>query len=159
MSRWRVVIVASLLVGGLVLAGAARWATTYSCRNPAFLTRASLGTGHPIPDFDAIIGVTGGLPYSNAWWDGAAYEFPHFLGLAEVDAWRLRAIEASTVEPILTRVLDDSPTYVLALDGEVAYADGSRGVLRWTRWQYGLLLCPFVLPYGDGPEWKIEYLN
>jgi hypothetical protein len=71
----------------------------------------------------------------------------------------MRAIEASTTEPLHERVLDDDPTYTLVLEIEVDYADGTRGVLRWARWQYGLLLCPFVLPYGDGPEWQIQHLD
>jgi len=159
MTRWRVLIAASLILGALVLASAARWAILGECRNPAILARPSLGVGHPLPDFDAIIAVTGGLPRSNAWWDGAAFEFPHFLRLAPVSAWRMRAIEAATTEPLHERVLDDDPTYTLVLEIEVDYADGTTGVLRWARWQYGLLLCPFVVPYGDGPEWQIQHLD
>jgi len=155
-TRWRLIIIAGLIVGGLALAGAARWATTNSCRNPAFIMRASSGTGHPVPDIQAIINVTGGLPRSNAWWDEAAYEFPHFLRLAEVQAWRLRTIEASAVEPIYARLTNKAATYVLSLEIEVDYADGTAGMLRWSRWQYGLLLCPFVVPRGGGPEWQIE---
>jgi hypothetical protein len=55
--------------------------------------------------------------------------------------------------------LDDDPTYFLSLEVEVDYVDGIMGVLRWTRWQYGLLFCPFVIPYGDGPAWSVERIQ
>jgi hypothetical protein len=156
MARWRIILVVGLLLACLGLSATLYRAGGGDCRNPAFLTRTSAGLDYPIPAFDQIIAVTGGLPRSNAEWDGFAYEFPHYLHLHPVTTWRIVSVQAWTNEPIQQRLVDDDPTYSLTLDIEVEYADGSLGLLRWSRWQYGLLLCPFVVPAGDGPPWTVQ---
>ncbi len=148
-----------LLLLSLTLAGLRRLLFSSSCREPIFLVRPSNVLGHPAPPLAAIVQQAGGLPTGRATLNADNLSFSSQAGISPAASWTVSGFTVVDHTPVQTRVLDDDPTYGVTFDVEVHYADGSTRVLRWTTWRYGLVLCPIVIPYGDGPPWKIEPLD
>jgi hypothetical protein len=148
-----------LLLVILPLAGLIQVLSSSHCRAPIFLNRNHHPLGNPTPPLAAIIQQAGGLPRSAAEMNADDLTFSLQTGVGPVASWRIMGLTVADSTPLHTRVLDDDPTYAITMDVEVHYADGSVSVLRWTTWRYGLVLCPIVIPYEDGPAWRIAPLD
>jgi hypothetical protein len=136
----------------LPLASLARMANGNNCRHPFIL-------GNAIPPLAAIIQNAGGLPRVGGEMNSDTFVFSAFSDVQPVTTYSVVSVVASDGQPLHVRALDDDPNYGLMVDVDVTFADGTQRVMRWTTWRYGLVLCPFVIPYGDGPPWRIAPLN
>ncbi len=160
MSKRRISLVVGLLLLSLILAGWLPVASASRCNTPTFV---QLATGainsNPTPPLAKIIGQTGGLPTTGSEFNANDLTFSSFSAIGAVDTWRITSFVVEDPTPVITRILDDDPNYAITMDVETHYSDGSTRLLRWTTWRYGLVLCPMVIPYGDGPSWKIALLD
>jgi hypothetical protein len=143
------------LVALLLLPGLLRVVNGRDCRNPYFIARNSPVQGNPIPPFADIIRQAGGLPRAGGEMDPDTFAFSSGAGIRPVTAYEIVYVRATDGQPLYTRALDDDPNYGLTVDVDITFADGTRRVMRWETWRYGLVLCPFVVPYGDGPPWRV----
>lgn len=126
-----------------------------NCQSPLFIG------AHYGPDASWVVSLVqqlGGLPKSSV-------EVSPELNLSQpvsiypVVSWEILRVSVQDNQPLWNRIRDDDPTYGIAVDLRVHYADGSRSVLRWKTWRYGMVLCPVVLGYGDGPPGRIELID
>lgn len=125
------------------------------CRSPLFIG------AHYGPDASSVASLiqqAGGLPKSNAEVK-PGLNFSQAVSIYPVSRWEIEKVSVWDKQPLWNRISDDDPTYGIAVDLRVHYGDGGRGVLRWNTWRYGLVLCPFVLGYGDGPPGRIELID
>jgi hypothetical protein len=152
-------LVALLL--GLPLLGLWRVASTRPCRWPVFIPRAHLTglgraiNGNPLPPLDDVIRLAGGLPRSGFEVSSTGLDYWSARRVHPAASWRFQSVTVHGDQSLRYRLFDDDPTYGITVDTEIHYADGTRRVLRWITWRYGLVLCPFVIPYGDGPPWRV----
>lgn len=126
-----------------------------NCESPLFIG------AHYGPDalsVASLIQRAGGLPKSNAEVK-SGLNFSQAVSIYPVSRWEIEKVSVWDKQPLWNRISDDDPTYGIAVDLRVHYANGGRGVLRWNTWRYGLVLCPFVLGYGDGPPGRLELID
>ncbi|MGH2524893.1 MAG: hypothetical protein ACRDH2_20490, partial [Anaerolineales bacterium] len=109
----------------------------------------------PIP---ALIQQTGGLPKSSVEILPGA-NVPTSTPVYPVTTWKIVRMRVSDNQPLWNSIRDDDPTFGVEMDIQVQYADGNQGILRWRTWRYGLLICPLVIAYGDGPPGRIELVD
>jgi hypothetical protein len=159
MVRRSIALGAGLLLAILLFAVLRTKPSLNRCQSPIFLALNNSILGNPTPQFAVIIQRAGGLPTAGAELNDNGLNFSSNTSISPVLSWRINALTVVDTTPILTRVLDDDPNYGIAVDIEVHYADGSTRVLRWMTWRYGLVLCPAVTPYGDGPPWRIKPID
>lgn len=125
-----------------------------SCTSPFFIGW-SISPGAAI---ESVVQQTGGLPKSNT-------ELTPEMNLSSsehiyvVDNWSIEQIRTSNTHSFWQSITDDDPVYGVNADVHVHYADGTQGVLRWNSWRYGLVLCPLVFNYGDGPTGAVEVIK
>ncbi len=106
----------------------------------------------------ALIQHAGGLPKSSA----EVQSGPALASSVRIYAvanWEFKRVSVSDKWPLWESIRDDDPTYHVEVDFQVRYADGSESILRWETWRYGLVLCPLVLGYGDGPLGRIKIID
>lgn len=142
--------------GGLRRAGGmARLSQWGDCRSPLFVQAFA---GPDAAAVAALIQRAGGLPKSDAEVLPGG-QLPAAVAVFPVAEWDITGVRAIDFRPPWESIRDDDPTYGVELDIRVEYTDGERGTLRWSTWRYGLLLCPLVVGYGDGPPGRIDPLE
>lgn len=153
--RKAIVVAVALALAACAVLGVARLSQRGDCRSPLFV-RAFAG-----PDASsvaALIAQAGGLPKSGAEVLPSVRLAPS-VAIYPVAGWRVERVRVSDSLPLWESIRDDDPTYGIELDIRVEYADGERGTLRWSTWRYGLVLCPLVVGYGDGPPGRIDPMD
>ena len=158
LAKLRSTLAICLLLAILVAVGLAVSLSPTNCNRPVFLARGTNVLGNPIPRFAAIIRREGGLPRTSSEMD-SEFTFPSSTITFPVFSWRIAEVGVGSFQDTFARILDDDPTYQITVDVEVNYRDGSDRLLRWSTWRYGLVLCPVVIPYGDGPPWQVTPLD
>lgn len=123
------------------------------CQSPLFVGAHS---NPGISSVTSMIQHLGGLPQSSM---DLGSELSESVNIYPVASWEIMKLSLWDDQPLLNRINDDDPTYGIAVDIQVHFADGHVGLLRWTAWRYGLMLCPIILTYGDGPPGRIELLD
>lgn len=85
------------------------------------------------------------LPYGGFAWEPApSPSAPVILGIV------VQRVELTANEPLVTRLLDDDPTYGAEIDVVVTSSEGQVTTLRVNLWDYGLLTPWGLLSGGDG---------
>lgn len=155
MAKRLVVVGVGVLIVGLGMGLAWFPSGGGNCYSPFFV---NTNYGLKPSSVDSLIHQTGGLPKSNS-------EVMDGLSLSPsarvypVASWEIKNVTVSDSESLWNRVRDDDPTYNIEVEVQVRYADGSEGTLRWRTWRYGLLVCPLVVGYGDGPPGRSEWIE
>lgn len=140
-----VLIAAAALAFGAV-------AQSSGCSSPVFFGH----NPHTSLAVASMIEEKGGLPKSSAEVMPVANLAQHW---SPVTSWHIEQVSVANLFPLWQSILDDDPIYGLDVDIRVEFADGDHGFLRWSTWRYGLVLCPAVLGYGDGPPGKLEIIS
>ena len=137
-------------------AGLAGWSRSRSaCYSPLFI---NVNYGPNALAVNFLIHQAGGLPKSNTEvLEGLS--LPPSVRVYPVTSWEIKSIMVGDSESLWNRVRDDDPTYNIEMEVHVQYADESDGTLIWRTWRYGLLVCPLVVGYGDGPPGHLEWIE
>ncbi len=77
------------------------------------------------------------------------------LPIYPVKAWRIKT-SLATNNLNLDTIIDDDPTYHYQFDISVMYTDGDERTLQWKSWRYGIVVCPLIIPRGNGPHGKLK---
>lgn len=107
---------------------------------------------------ETLIRQSGGLPKSSVELL-RGWRLPASTVVYPVHNWTVEDVRIGNTASLWQSITDDDPNYFLQAEFDVQYADGSEARLRWRSWRYGLVFCPVVLGYGNGPPGSIEIIS
>lgn len=76
-----------------------------------------------------------------------------------VDDWEIEALTVGNTGTLWSSIRDDDPIYSSTIDLRASYTDGGERQLRWSSWRYGIVVCPFVFPLGDGSSGELSIIH
>jgi len=153
MTKGRLILLVGIIALGICFVlGATRVTQRGNCQAPLFVRSASV-----LP-IGALIQQAGGLPKSSVEVQSGP-ALPASVRIYPVANWEFKRVSVGDDRPLWESIRDDDPTYSVEMEFQIRYADGSESILRWKTWRYGLVLCPLVLGYGDGPPGRIEIVD
>ena len=119
-------------------------------RNPLCEPALFLGSpGHdPSSTIERVIAETGGLPQV----DADLARISDQRQIVPVEDWRIRsAVVQNSSDHFLQMLRDVRARVRYAIDLDVTWQDGARGILQWTAQRRGFVSCPVVVFRGGGP--------
>jgi hypothetical protein len=122
----------------------ARLAHRDNCQSPLFIGYA------PVFPMSALIHPAGGLPISSVE-PQPGPTLPTSISIYPVAGWEVIAVSVSDERPLWESIRDDDPTCRVGMEVRVQSIDGRESIMQWKTWHYGLVLCPLVIGFGDGP--------
>ena len=128
------------------------------CNDPRFVN----GTRHsqtPEALVAELIQQFGGLPKTNVDLSMVSDGRSHPELIYPLNEWEITHSSVSRGLSLWHDLFDDDPNYGIDAEVAVEYSDGTTQILRWSSWRYGLVICPFAFPRGDGPAGRIEVIS
>lgn len=111
---------------------------------------------NPSREATTLIQGLGGLPKVS----GELTLLTDFPGAVYPESnWQVVRVVLENPFPTWQSIIDDDPNFGVQVDIQVDYRDGDKGLLRWETWRYGLLICPYLVSYGDGPPGRVEVIS
>jgi len=126
---------------------------TSQCNSPVFV---GYYEGNPVNIMESIVQAMNGLPKDNTELTLDSLKMED-VSIYPVAAWHIMRLQVS--EPEGQTLLDDDPTYGITADLKVSYEDGTESILQWSWWRFGIVRCPLVVNYGDGPLGTLRVLD
>ncbi len=127
-------------------------------RNPSCRSSVFTGGRQNKPDaiFENLISTLGGLPKTNSDFDLLKSN----LSLSDIHPvmdWKIVSLITKNNQNVVSTITDDDPIYNFRSTVQISYEDGDSILLEWSSWHYGIVVCPFVISFGDGPAGTIAF--
>lgn len=100
-----------------------------------------------------VVSRLGGLPRTGI---GLTVAEPaNQVDVFPVTDWEIEEVTVGNTVSLLGSITDDDPVYAYAIEFRAFYTDQRELRLHWSSWRYGIVICPVVLPLGNGPPGRL----